>query len=310
MSQPSDVSGAERFFHAAASGATAQLAELLQQHPELVNERDERGHTALHLVALGGWSADANSDYVEAAKTLLDAGADVGAPASHESLGDSSPLILAAYGGGQDAGLARLLLERGADPNATSSEGVTALQAAAERGARAICDLLLTKGAELDIHSAAALGMRQQVREMLRNDDALAREKDRYRRATPLYYAALHNQKEIAQLLLNFEADINATTNMGNTAVHVASAAPARRTLELLLDNGGDVNARNYKLQTPLHYAVEEWWAEGSETVRLLIERGANVSAKDETRQTPLAKALARNKLHIAEILRASGARD
>lgn len=308
MTNRIDLPGAAELLQASAAGDASRVRELLESDSGLLGVWDESGNGALQLAALGGWPP--NPGRVEAARLLLDAGADVNAPGHSDITGDASPLVLAASSGATSVEMISLLLQRGADPDARAGAGVTALQIASERGDRDVSEALLAGGATLDIHSAAALGMARQMREMLREDDSLAHARDRYRRATPLYYASLQNQKDAARLLLNYEADINATTNTGNTAVHVASAAPARRTLEFLLDEGGDVNARNYKLQTPLHYAVEEWWAEGSETMKLLILHGADVSAKDETRQTPLGKALARNKLHLAELLRKAGARD
>ncbi|MDH3271469.1 MAG: ankyrin repeat domain-containing protein [Gemmatimonadota bacterium] len=69
------------------------------------------GFTALHYAARQG--------HLESAKLLLDAGADI----DHQSGGDnSSPLLVAVINGNYD--LARVLLERGADPNLVSDDGV------------------------------------------------------------------------------------------------------------------------------------------------------------------------------------------
>jgi ankyrin repeat protein len=75
------------------------------------------GHTALILAARSG--------YLDAAKTLVAAGADV----NQVSAGDkTSALLIAAINGHFD--LAKWLLEQGADPNAAASNGVTPLYAA------------------------------------------------------------------------------------------------------------------------------------------------------------------------------------
>ena len=75
------------------------------------------GHTALILAARSG--------YLDAAKTLVAAGASV----NQISGGDkTSPLLIAAINGHFD--LATWLLEQGADPNAAATNGVTPLYAA------------------------------------------------------------------------------------------------------------------------------------------------------------------------------------
>ena len=75
------------------------------------------GHTALILASRSG--------YIDAAKTLVAAGADV----NQISAGDkTSALLIAAINGHFD--LAKWLLDQGADPNAAASNGVTPLYAA------------------------------------------------------------------------------------------------------------------------------------------------------------------------------------
>ncbi len=89
------------------------------ERPYFYNELIDKqgGHTALILAARSG--------YIDAAKTLVAAGADV----NHISAGDAtSPLLIAAINGHFD--LAAWLLEQGADPNLAASNGVTPLYAA------------------------------------------------------------------------------------------------------------------------------------------------------------------------------------
>ena len=82
---------------------------------ELIDKQG--GHTALILASRGG--------YIDAAKTLVAAGADV----NQISAGDkTSALLIATINGHFD--LAKWLLDQGADPNAAASNGVTPLYAA------------------------------------------------------------------------------------------------------------------------------------------------------------------------------------
>ncbi len=264
------MSKLQEILKASASGDAERVEELLKLDPRLANAKDKQGATALIQASAAGLSTTQGHTDV-----------------------------------------VKLLLKHGARPNVKTSDGATALGIAAERGAGEICEILLMGGAELTIHSAAALGMLPEMKSMLRVEPELANEKDEYRGATPLYYAAQQDQKEAARMLLEYEAAIDMQTPLqGNTAMHIAAAAPAEGTLELLISEQGDVNARNYNRQTPLHWAMEEWRSEGSRAVLLLIEHGADVNARDDQKVTPLGKALARNKTHLVEILHKHKARE
>ncbi len=56
---------------AAASGDVESVRAVLQSHPELINEKDDAGATALHYAALGG--------HREVARLLVQHGADINA---------------------------------------------------------------------------------------------------------------------------------------------------------------------------------------------------------------------------------------
>lgn len=54
--------------------------------------------------------------------------------------------------------------------------------------------------------------------------------------------------------------------------------------MQLLIENGADINTRDESDSTPLHLASSV----GSfDTVQLLIDHGADLDAKDNTGQTP-----------------------
>ena len=62
-------------------------------------------------------------------------------------------------------------------------------------------------------------------------------------------------------------------------------AAKRRTTVIKLLDSGEDVNQRDEKGYTALHWAAAEI---STHTAALLIERGADVNARDNKGRTPL----------------------
>jgi ankyrin repeat protein len=100
-----------------------------------------------------------SEDKFEVAKTLMEAGADVKTPAGPENL---TPLMVAAAQTSPAEGavflpsstrpldIAKGLLERGADVNAKSSTGTTALMIAATHNNPPMIGLLIESGADID----------------------------------------------------------------------------------------------------------------------------------------------------------------
>jgi ankyrin repeat protein len=117
-------------FEAASLGDVNGLRELLEAEPGLATARSDDDFTALHYAAF--------FDGPEAARLLLECGADVNAFADNE-LG-VHPLNSAAAAGRTD--VARVLLEHGADPTAPTRRGFTPLDAAEENGNKELAELL------------------------------------------------------------------------------------------------------------------------------------------------------------------------
>ena len=104
----------------------------------------------------------------------------------------------------------------------------------------------------------------------------------------------------IMNLLVEHGAEINARNSAGETPLHmmIRRAPPAHpRNASHFLGFEPDVRAKTNNGQTPLHYAAQ--WG-GVEIVKMLVARGAepDLSAQDDDGHTPLA--LAEN--HYAEL--------
>jgi len=93
---------------------------------------------------------------------------------------------------------------------------------------------------------------------------------------TPLHYAAVNGDTEIVEMLLNRGANINAKNWCGITPLHNAVKSKKMEITEYLLKRGAYVNARNSYNVTPLHFAVEKG---SEEIVRLLLKHGAYVNS-------------------------------
>jgi uncharacterized protein len=122
---------------AAAFGRTDRLRRLLEEDAQNANAWTDDGFSALHLAIYGGQE--------EAAKLLVDSGADLEALSRHETV-VVRPLQTAAFV--RSAPLAKLLLDAGADPNSRAEHDFTALHSAAQNGDVELARLLLARGAD------------------------------------------------------------------------------------------------------------------------------------------------------------------
>ena len=123
-------------FDAAAVGDSDRLAGLLDGDPNLVGAWSDDGFTPLHLAAFFGRG--------DAARLLLDRGAEVGAVARNDM--QVQPLHSAVAGGHRD--IVAALLVAGADANARQQGGLTPLMAAEQDEDAELVRLLMDHGAE------------------------------------------------------------------------------------------------------------------------------------------------------------------
>ena len=94
-----------------------------------------------------------------------------------------------------------------------------------------------------------------------------------------LHYAASYSQFEVAKLLLLRHANVNTRNEKGETALHYARD---EAMVKLLVDYGANVKATGKDNGTALHVACNEAGA------KILIEHGASVDAKDHNGDTAL----------------------
>ncbi|MFC1552508.1 ankyrin repeat domain-containing protein [Candidatus Latescibacterota bacterium] len=100
---------------------------------------------------------------------------------------------------------------------------------------------------------------------------------------TPLHKSAINGRTETVQLLLDIGADIEAKNNWGRSPLHEPYGNT--ETVRLLLDRGADIEATDNSSETPLHRAAN---FNKTARVQLLLDRGADIEAKDYHGWTPL----------------------
>jgi len=180
--------------------------------------------------------------------------------------------------------------------------GVSALMLARYRLDRAVTDALLRSDPELDVFEATALGYVDRLRARLDEDPAAAsaRSADGF---TALHLAAYFGKAEVARILLQAGADVNAEAD-NEMRVHPLHSAAAGRHLEvcrLLLAAGADVNARQAGGFTPLHAAAQNG---DPELVELFLSARADPMAPTDDGDTPATTAEAAGHADVARRLR------
>jgi len=107
--------------------------------------------------------------------------------------------------------------------------------------------------------------------------------------------------------LLNANADPNWRDDLGNNALHHAAKAPGDNTsvVDILLQNGAEVNSKGWSIQTPLHCASK---SNNPKVVNILLEKNAQVDARDASEWQPLHFAAAAGAKGCVECLLSAGA--
>lgn len=121
----------------------------------------------------------------------------------------------------------------------------------------------------------------------------------RLRGSTPLYDAARKDNMEILYLLIERGADVNAVCH-GETPLLKVVALNNLRFAKALIAKGANVNVADEHLgNTPLHYAVIK---RNPEMIKLLLSNGADMYAENYKGDTPARYILASKSLPSANI--------
>lgn len=246
---------------------------------------------------VGGMTAllfAARQNDLESTKRLLAGGANINLGAAD----GTSPILIAVLNG--HYALANFLLEKGADPNAADSKGRAALYAAVdmrnlewstrpappEKDAMTEIDLinaLIAHGANVNQRLTKKIPLRGQPSFDGRWANMIG--------ATPFWRAAQSDDVTLMRLLKEKGADPNIATTDHTTALMVAagvgwsdgqshgSLADAPEAIQLCMEWGGDVNAKNDIGYTALHGAA---FRGANDAVKLLVEKGARMDVKNQ----------------------------
>jgi ankyrin repeat protein len=218
---------------AAIQGEAQELAHLLDEHPRKMSiTGGQWGTPLLHLAAERG--------HLDCVEVLLARGADVNL---HDKLDQATALHWAASGGHQR--VVERLLGAGADIDGVGDAheaGVIGWATIFQHVRGKTADYLLARGAKPTMFSSIALGRTDLVERVLDADPGLvSRRMSRFENSrTPLHFAVMQNQAEMAALLLRLGADPTAKDDRGSTPLNEASARTDRRIVDALLAAGAN----------------------------------------------------------------------
>ena len=122
--------------------------------------------------------------------------------------------------------------------------------------------------------------------------------------STALHHAAGYGPVANVELLINKDADVNAKNGRRSTPLHWAIHDEAK--VRLLLSKGAEINAKQAQGRTPLFLAA--MLGDGVPTMRLLFARGADPNLASANGQTPLMMAAARGNVEGMRLLIERGA--
>ncbi|XP_041042130.1 death-associated protein kinase 1 isoform X3 [Carcharodon carcharias] len=160
------------------------------------------------------------------------------------------------------------------DINQANKHGTPPLMIAAGCGNVQILNLLIQKGAKIDVQDKSG--------------------------SNALYWAARHGHTEMLKFLLQKECPLNVQDKSGETALHVAARYGNVEVVQYLCNVGVNPNLQDRDQETPLHCAA---WHGYYAVAKALCEANCSVHVKNKEGETPLLTAAARGYVDIVECL-------
>ena len=292
----------------AAYQGQSQVLEILIANGADINHKRFRGASALHE-AVANVSGENVTGKIAVLETLLSHGIDIEVA---DEDGHTALHCAALYG---NLVMVKILIINGADVNARNNWGDNPLDSAASGGYLEIAELLLEKGAEVNNHEkeegcnglgyAASHGHTSTVALIL---DHGAKELSPRHKKPELLLAA--RSGTAATVLLLYKRGF---AHQGPQSLFKAILMDPLDVVKLLLQQGVDINARDTKERSVLHFAVLGKRFERSNThgvlhprlevLKFLLENGVDAKAEDSSGQTAKDLAVASNYIEAVDLL-------
>ncbi|XP_076085072.1 E3 ubiquitin-protein ligase MIB2-like isoform X1 [Mytilus galloprovincialis] len=275
------------------------IVEFLVKNKADVNIKDSEGDPALHYAAYGKES--------KILQVLLDNKATVNAVNAKKQ----SALHIAVNKGQPNC--CKVLVDKGCDPNLKDDDNDTAMHDAISQKDTPKDILKYVLGSKMAkfttensrgfnvLHWAVLKDNKNSVEMIIGNDRTCVNSKMKDG-STAMHIAAVNDRVEIASILQSKgNADINISDSTERTPLILAVSQGKKKTMELLITVGCDVNAQDSSGNTALHVAqvknnlgkavaLDKAASSSQDTaiICLLLESGANIEIKNNEGKTPL----------------------
>jgi ankyrin repeat protein len=210
--------------------------------------------------------------------------------------------------------LVELLVAKGAPLDIRSHDGsnLTPLHLAASEGRIETAKLLIDKGADLEACSKGAhykdwSALVFAIWNKHKDMVELLIRKGAAVKPGALRFAVYKGHKDIVELLVAKGAEVDAPGSWDRGPLHIAVEKGHLELVQLLLEHGADVNRSAHGKRKPLH-GITYWKRDNKEITRLLLAHGAEVNAIDSYRETALHKAACNGLTGTAMLLLEKGA--
>ncbi|XP_076470396.1 uncharacterized protein LOC143300534 isoform X2 [Babylonia areolata] len=181
----------------------------------------------------------------------------------------------------------KLLLDYNANVNACDSEMWTPLHAAATCGHMMLCKYLIDRGAELLAVNADG-NMPYDICEdeitLDHIETEMAKRGITQEQIDVTRLATEHKMLADVKKYASTGGDLEMVDHLGASLLHIAAANGYFEVAEFLLDNHVSVDKRDNESWQPIHAAA--YWAQ-QEILELLVENGADLDSKTKSGETP-----------------------
>jgi Ankyrin repeats (3 copies) len=233
-------------------GDIATLRRLLSVDQSLAKARSTRTHrlTLLHYLGANGFEGyrqTSPENAVTVATLLLDAGADVDAVGDGSFAGATTLGEVATSANAERAGvqvpLLSLLVDHGASVDGAPG-GWNPLRSALHNGCLRAAEFLASRGARVDLETAAGVGQLDIVKSFFNADGTLRGDATKAQMESGFVLAAAYGRMRVVKFLLEKGVNLSAGEN-DQTALHLAAHRGQLRMVEFLLDQGAPLEAPN-----------------------------------------------------------------
>ncbi|XP_069000596.1 ankyrin-3 isoform X9 [Embiotoca jacksoni] len=280
--------------HCGARSGHAQVVEIMLDRGAPILSKTKNGLSPLHMATQG--------DHINCVQLLL---LQHDVPVDDVTNDYLTALHVAAHCGHYK--VAKLIVDKKANPNAKALNGFTPLHIACKKNRVKVMELLLKHGASIQavtesgltpIHVAAFMGHENIVNALTHH--GASPNTTNVRGETALHMAARAGQADVVRYLLKNGAKVETKSKDDQTALHISSRLGKVDIVQQLLHCGASANAATTSGYTPLHLAAREGH---QDVATMLLENGASLSSSTKKGFSPLHVAAKYGKMEVASLL-------